>query len=221
MSGLVRSLYTAASGNALVARVRTHPRVRAFARRRVSLLLAGSPTWTNVDGALRLLAEDSAQPIVFGAWPGDGTTELLYWAPFVRWAREHFELGERVFASAEAAPRGAVVFPAEPVAALFDAYRSGDGPLRPLLKRMTHVLLPAGDRAPIVTDYGAAAIEAALRGAPVIAVRPAGRALVEADVDLALRVVAGLNGTLVVLEQQELDALRGALASPAEDQEVR
>ena len=66
--------------------------MRAFARRHVEVLLARGTTWANVDGALRLLAEDPRRQIVFGPWEGDALTELLYWAPFVRWAQEHFSL---------------------------------------------------------------------------------------------------------------------------------
>ena len=222
---LVRALYTRISSNSLVARARTHPRVRSFARRRVSILLAGSPTWANVDGALRLLGEDRTQPIVFGPWEGDETTELLYWAPFVRWAQEHFALerlaavsrhdwyGVRRFDSIEAATRelpGAAVFPSAAVRALVDVYRSGDGPLRPLMKRARHLGL--GGRAEgVVTNYGAAALEAALRGAPVIALRPQDAGPPEADLDLAVRVVSSLGGTFVVLDHERLSQLRTRL----------
>jgi len=93
---LARALYSRASGNQALRgpldAIRTHPRVRAFARRHLDVLLARGTTWANVDGALRLLAEDPSGRIVFGPWQGDVATELLYWAPFVRWAQEHFAL---------------------------------------------------------------------------------------------------------------------------------
>jgi hypothetical protein len=165
---LVRTLYTRsldvpALGRAL-ASLRSHPRVRAFARRHVDLLLASGTTWANVDAALRLLAEDQDQPIVFGPWRGDLAAELLYWAPFVRWAREHFALDPaRVtvvsrgpvghwYAGAcgtyvdlqedgGAGPSGAATISPSTVLALADEYRSGAGALRPLLKRARHVRL--------------------------------------------------------------------------------
>ncbi len=133
------------------------------------MLLARGTTWANVDGALRLLAEDPAQEIVFGPWTGGTATELLYWVPFVRWAQEHFALdparvtvvarsgtshwygdaggrsAETLEAARSASP-GAAVFPAEPVADLVEEYRRGAAPPRPLLKRARHALLtpPAG-----------------------------------------------------------------------------
>jgi hypothetical protein len=206
-AGFVRALYTRASQapalRAPLERMRSHPRVRAFARRRVTVLLASGTTWANVDGALRLLSEDRTRPVAFGHWPGDETTELLYWAPFVRWAQQHFDL--RV----EATP-GATVFPAEPVAALVEEYRRGEAPLRPLAKRAIYERLQ-GDATAVVAEYGAAAIRAALAGAPVVALHPRDRELVEPDVDLAVRIVSGLGGFLVVLGEAHLERLREAL----------
>jgi hypothetical protein len=139
--GLARTVYSRASESRALRRpldaIRSHPRVRAFARRHVEVLLARGTTWANVDGALRLLAEDPRRQIVFGPWEGDTLTELLYWAPFVRWAHAHFALEP-------AGPNpGAPVFPSGPVVALVEEYRSGDAPPRPLLKRARHVRLPA------------------------------------------------------------------------------
>ena len=112
----IRAVYSRAAGSQALRRplgaVRSHPRVRAFARRHVDMLLASGTTWANVDGALRLLAEDRRQQLVFGPWRGDATTELLYWAPFVGWAQEHFGLTPAADRS------GAAVFPSEPVVAL-------------------------------------------------------------------------------------------------------
>jgi hypothetical protein len=166
---LARALYARASDSRALRRpldaIRTHPRVRAFARRHLDVLLARGTTWANVDGALRLLAEDSHGRIVFGPWQGDVATELLYWAPFVRWAQEHFALdparvavvstsgaahwyGDACGAYAdtiEAFP-GAAVFRPEPVLALVADYRNGTAAPRPLLKRARHLRLrPPGD----------------------------------------------------------------------------
>jgi hypothetical protein len=166
LSRIARSAYARASGVAaldgLLGALREHPRVRAFARRHVSVLLERGSTWTNVDGALRLLAEDERQRVAFGPWRGDVASELLYWIPFVRWAQEHFSFDpERLVAISRGgvghwyadccaeyveAPAGngdAVAFPPEPVLDLVERYRSGDDPPRPLLKRARHRPLPA------------------------------------------------------------------------------
>lgn len=169
---LVRALYSLAIEAPGLRRpleaVRTNPRVRAFARRHVGVLLAGRPTWANVDGALRLLAEDPSQPIAFVAPRGDVVAELLYWLPFVRWARERFALDPArltVVSRGEVAhwyrpcryleddgraggvPPEATLFPATPVLALADRYRAGGAAPRPLLKRALHRRLepPEGD----------------------------------------------------------------------------
>lgn len=111
MTGLqqvVRSLYTRLSSvdaiNGMLDVVRRRSFVRKLARRNLAVLLSSGSTWVNVDGSLRLIAEDD-QPVVFGPWHGDATTELLYWIPFLRWAREHFELDP---ARCVAASRGGV-----------------------------------------------------------------------------------------------------------------
>jgi hypothetical protein len=176
MSGrpFVRTLYSWASGVPAFERpleaVRSHPRVRRFARRHVDVLLARGTTWANVDGALRLLAEDQKQEIAFGRWPGDAATELLYWAPFVRWAQEHFSFDPArvvVFSRSgagywygdglcavdaagdpESLLQGASIVRPGPVAALVDEYRAGSAAARPLLKRSKHILL----RPPVATD---------------------------------------------------------------------
>jgi hypothetical protein len=161
-----RAVYSRAADSRALRRplgaIRSHPRVRAFARRHVQVLLARGTTWANVDGALRLLAEDPRQQIVFGPWDGDTAEELLYWAPFVRWAQEHFSLdparvtvvsrggvahwyGGACGTYAETFHNGAdaAVFSPGPVLALVDEYRSGKTAPRPLLKRAHHVpLLP-------------------------------------------------------------------------------
>lgn len=170
---LARALYARASDSRAFKRpldaVRANARVRAFARRHVGVLLARGTTWANVDGALRLLTEDPSQRVVFGPWEGDTATELLYWAPFVRWAQAHFSLDPARAAAVSRTGAGhwygdacglytetiddarralpdAAVFPPEPVLALVEAYRSGAAPPRPLLKRTLHVPLapPAG-----------------------------------------------------------------------------
>lgn len=91
----LRSLYTRLSSVDAVNRaldvVRRRPFVRKLARRNIAVLLSRGSTWVNVDGSLRLVAEDD-QPVVFGPWHGDAVTELLYWIPFLRWAQVHFEL---------------------------------------------------------------------------------------------------------------------------------
>ena len=93
---ILRATYGRASGLRLLRRpldaLRRRPAVRAFARSHVHLLVGQGSSWANVDGALRLLAEDERQRIVFGPWLEDPATELLYWVPFVRWAQEHFSL---------------------------------------------------------------------------------------------------------------------------------
>ena len=166
---LARALYSRASDSRALRgpldAIRTHPRVRAFARRHLDVLLARGTTWANVDGALRLLAEDPRGRIVFGPWRGDVEAELLYWAPFVRWAQEHFALDPARIAvvstsgaghvygdacgaygdTVEAFP-GAALFRPEPVLALVEDYRAGTAAPRPVLKRARHLRLPpAGD----------------------------------------------------------------------------
>jgi hypothetical protein len=170
LGGLARGLYNRLSDAPVLRRplaaVRNHPRVRAYARRHVDVLLQRGATWANVDGALRLLAEDKRTRIVFGPWPGDTATELLYWVPFVRWAQRHFALDpERLVAvsrggvahwyepacrgyvelEADSVPPDASVFPAGPVHALVEEYRSGSAAPRPLLKRAVHEALAAPD----------------------------------------------------------------------------
>jgi hypothetical protein len=176
---LIRMLYTWLSGVDILQRavqaLRSHPRVRAFARRHVGVLLARGTTWANVDGALRLLAEARDQRVVFGPWHGDLATELLYWAPFVRWAQDQFALDpERVavvsqsgagswYGDACSLPadqdrgregrREMVFFPPDPVLALVGEYRTGSAPPRPLLKRSRHVLLRPSDEGRAAGQY--------------------------------------------------------------------
>ena len=128
----------------------------------MDVLLAHGSTWANVDGALRLLAEDPVQPVVFGPWRGDAVEELLYWAPFVRWAQSHFALDPArvtVISSGGVghwyepcayldeqerdlhAPADAARVRPGPVLALAEQYRSGEAAPRPLLKRSQHVPL--------------------------------------------------------------------------------
>jgi hypothetical protein len=91
----MRAAYTRASRIDAVSRaldvVRRRSFVRRLARRNIAVLLSSGSTWVNVDGAMRLVAEDD-QPVVFGPWRGDAVTELLYWIPFLRWAHVHFAL---------------------------------------------------------------------------------------------------------------------------------
>jgi hypothetical protein len=164
---LVRTVYAWASEvpalSTPLRAVRSNRRVRALARRHVGVLLARGTTWANVDGALRLLAEDRGQTVVFGPWRGGVAAELLYWAPFVRWAQAHFSFDrERVAVvsatgaahwytgacgtyavGTEVRPdlRSGATFPPEPVLSLVEQYRAGRAAPRPLLKRSTHVLL--------------------------------------------------------------------------------
>jgi hypothetical protein len=294
---LARALYSRASGNRALRRpldaIRTHPRVRAFARRHLDVLLARGTTWANVDGALRLLAEDPRGRIVFGPWEGDVETELLYWAPFVRWAQDHFALDPAriavvsangaghwygdscgVYADTVAAFPDAAVFRPEPVLALVEDYRNGTAAPRPLLKRARHVRLAppgglAGDSLPdayvavslapstafptsernrglaeslaqalsaagpavsvdetdtlsaqhsllagatgLVAAYSGLALLGALSGVPVVALRSADGQVVEPDVDLALRVVSELGGSLTVLDVSDLALLASVL----------
>ena len=184
--GLVRAMYARAAATPALGRpltaIRSHPRVRSFARRHVRVLLAGRTTWANVDGALRLLAEDTRQRIVFGPWQGDLLLELLYWVPFVRWAQTHFSLdparvavasrrgaghwyagacGTYVDADTDLGRTfpGAAVFSPEPVLALVERYRSGLDAARPLLKRACYERLPPPPRpAEVPKDYLAVAL---------------------------------------------------------------
>jgi hypothetical protein len=168
-AGFVRTLYRRAADTRALRRpldaVRLHPRVRALARRHVGLLLARGASWTNVDSALRLLAEDPRQEVVFGPWDGEAALELLYWAPFVRWAQAHFSLdpaqvtvvsrgsvahwyggacatyldaGEKRWRT----PDAAAWFGPDPVLGLVEEYRAGAAAPRPLLQRPRHELLP-------------------------------------------------------------------------------
>jgi hypothetical protein len=296
---LARSAYARVSASSLLRRplaaVRGHPRVRAFARRHLDALLGPGATWANVDGALRLLAEDPDVQIVFGPWQGDLAGELLYWAPFVRWAQDHFSIdpariaavskgaahvygdvcsvrSETVDGARRAFPE-AVLFRPEPVLALVEAYRSGAAAPRPLLKRARHVrLAPAAETdtsgadryvavalaateafpdsdanrraveelsrslaraGGVVSLDGAGALPAqhavvarasglvaassgiailgALSGVPVVATRSADGAVVEPDVDLAIRVAASLGGSLMLLDIGDLASLAEAL----------
>jgi hypothetical protein len=188
----------------LLRALRKHPRVRALARRHVHVLLARGRTWANVDSALRLLAENRHQPVAFGRC-SDPLLDLLYWQPFVRWAQTHFGLG----------PDGtgdAVVFPLEPVMGLVEEYRQGTAPPRPLLKRVRHVQL--GQHAPGgIVPWSAEALRGVLAGAPTIAILPE-QGLVEADLDLALRVAAELGESLTILSNDHLTRLLQALRGP-------
>ena len=207
---LLRALYTRAAGTKPVSAIRTHPRVRAFARRHVGVLLGRGRTWANVDGALRLLSEDRHQHVVFGPWRGDPLLELLYWDPFVRWAQQHFSFApDRVGTTPTP---GAAVFPPEPVMALVEEYRQGTAAPRPLLKRMRHVRLdeqaPGG-----VVEWSAEALRAVLSGAPTIAMLPE-HGTVEPDLDLALRVAAELGESLTILSREHLTRLLQAVRGP-------
>jgi hypothetical protein len=184
--------------------LRGHPRVRALARRHVHLLLARARTWANVDSALRLLAEDRTRPVAFGRC-ADPLLDLLYWQPFVCWARSHFGLSQD-------GTGDAVPFPAGPVMALAEEYRRGDAAPRPLLKRTRYVHLdePGGGG---VMPWSDEALRGVLSGAPTIAVLPANGA-VEPDLDLALRVAAELGESLTILSNDHLTRLLQALRGP-------
>jgi hypothetical protein len=185
----------------LLGAIRQHPRVRAFARRHVHLFLARARTWTNVDSALRLLAEDRRQPISFGRCD-DPLLDALYWQPFVRWTEAHFSLE---------AGAGGVPFPADPVLALVEQYRSGEEPPRPLLKRLrfAHVdeTAPGG-----ILPWGPDAFRSVLAGRPTIAIRP--DSVVEPDLDLALRVAAELGESLTIIPNTHLTRLLQAIRGP-------
>jgi hypothetical protein len=211
---LARSVYSRAAGSPALRRpldaIRTHPRVRALARRHVQLLLGPGTTWANVDSALRLLAEGGSRPVAFGPWAGDRLTELLYWNPFVRWAQEHFSL--RIAAPGDP---NAVVFPSGPVLELVEEYRRGVAAPRPLLKRTRHARLAPGD-APAdgggrIVPWSEQAVLSVLAGVPTIAVRPTGAAVAEPDLDLAQRVAAELGIPLTILDSAGLQRLTDAL----------
>jgi hypothetical protein len=180
--------------------LRRHPRVRALARRHVGLLLRRSRTWANVDSALRLLGEDRAAPVEFGRC-GDPLLDVLYWQPFIHWAREHFGLAKGGDA--------AVTVPAEPVAALVEEYRSADAPPRPLLKRLRYQRAEAPHE-PGVVPWSAEAVRNVLAGVPTIALLP-DEGAVEADLDLALRVSTELGGSLTILSNKHFTALLQAI----------
>jgi hypothetical protein len=207
---LLRALYTRAAGTKPVSAMRAHPRIRAFARRHLNLLLARGRTWTNVDSALRLLAEDRRQKVAFGPWRGDPLLDVLYWQPFVRWAQTHFGF----------APDGttdAVTFPPEPVMALVEEYRQGTAPPRPLLKRMRHAHVPADDAGGVV-PWSPEALRGVLAGAPTISILPEHGA-VEPDLDLALRVAAELGESLTVISRDHLTRLLQAVHGPGAELE--
>lgn len=226
MKRLARTVYSRATSSRALRGpldvIRSHPRVRAFARRHVQVLLTRGTTWANVDGALRLLAEDPGQQIVFGPWRGDAAAELLYWAPFVRWAQEHFALDP---ARVTVVSRGAVghwygiacgayadaddlddrfssaaVFSPGPVLALIEEYRSGSAAPRPLLKRSKHVLLPFPDD-PVVTDLPDVYVALALEPSPAF---PAS----EANERTAKSVIEALSGRGPVASLEQATTLR-------------
>jgi hypothetical protein len=183
--------------------VRQHPRVRALARRHVGLLLRRARSWGNVDSALRLLGEDRRHPVAFGRCD-DPLLDVLYWQPFVRWAREHFGLAKGA--------DDAVTVPPDRVLALVEEYRRGEAPPRPLLKRTRYTR--TGEQAEARnTTWSAEAVQAVLAGAPTIAILPADGA-VEPDLDLALRVAAEIGGSLTILSTTHLARLLQALRGP-------
>ena len=185
-------------------RLRQHPRVRAFARRHVGVLLRRAKSWTNVDSALRLLGEERTQPVTFGRCP-DPLLDLLYWQPFVSWAQSQF-------AFAPGATAEPATVPPEPVLALVEEYRHGDAPPRPLLKRTRHDRLEEQSDGGIV-PWPDEALRGVLSGAPTIAVLPA-KGAVEADLDLALRVASELGQALPILSNTHLTRLLQALRGP-------
>jgi hypothetical protein len=187
----------------LLAALRSHPRVRAFARRHVHVFLARARTWANVDSALRLLAEDPRRPVTFGTCD-DPLLDVLYWQPFVRWAEAHFSL---------TSGRDGVPFPCEPVLALVEDYRSGNAAPRPLLKRLRFAHVPDDAARGGVLPWGAEAMRGVLAGAPTIAVIPETGA-VEPDLDLALRAAAELGESLSILRKDQLTRLLQAICGP-------
>jgi hypothetical protein len=216
---MLRALYTRVAGTRPVRAIRTHPRVRALARRHVHVLLSRGRTWTNVDGALRLLSEDRRQKVVFGPWRGDPLLDRLYWAPFVRWARSHFSFApEQIVADAEP---GAAVFPPDPVMALVEEYRQGRAAPRPLLKRTRYTSLPPDERTSGgIVEWSEQALLGVLSGAPTIAVLPE-KPVVEPDLDLVLRVAAELGGSLTILSNTHFTRLLQALRGPGAELEWR
>ena len=185
--------------------IRQHPRVRALARRHVGVFLARARSWTNVDSALRLLAEDRSRPVAFGRC-ADPLLDVLYWQPFACWAESHFGF-------APAGTREPATVPAEPVLALVEEYRHGDAPPRPLLKRTRYTHADGEQSAGGVVPWSDEALRGVLSGAPTIAVLPADGA-VEADLDLALRVAAELGESLTILSNNHLPRLLQALRGP-------
>jgi hypothetical protein len=184
-------------------KLRQHPRIRALARRHIGLLLGRARSWGNVDSALRLLGEDQRQAVAFGRCD-DPLLDVLYWQPFVRWAREHFGLAKGA--------DDAVTVPAGPVLALVEEYRRGGVPPRPLLKR-TRYARSEENADGRVAGWSAQAFAAMLAGAPTIAILPDERA-VEPDLDLALRVSAELGGSLTILSNTHFRRLLQALRGP-------
>ncbi len=203
----VRSLYGSASKVALLRgpldALRSQPTVRRAARRRSGVLLGPGSTWTNVDGALRLLAEDPSLTIAFGPWEGDVALELLYWLPFVRWAREAYALDPArliavshgdvahwyadacaTYVDGERATHAETTISPRVVLELVAAYRAGTAPVRPLVKRARYAFVPpptAAAEAP--GGYVALALSTSL-AAHVERLRHAGP-VVELDVGVA------------------------------------
>jgi hypothetical protein len=165
------------------------------------MLLARARTWTNVDSALRLLAEERGRSVAFGRCD-DSLLDLLYWQPFVRWARAAFGL------PADDTP-DAVAFPVEPVLALVEEYRRGEAAPRPLLKRARYAHLD-GPTGKGVLPWSAEALHNSLSGVPTIAVLTEEGA-VEQDLDLSLRVTAELGESLTILSNDHLTRLLHAL----------
>lgn len=219
---LLRALYTRASGTAALRgpldAIRANPRVRALARRHVGVLLERGRTWANVDGALRLLAEDEGQRIVFGPWDGDVATELLYWAPFVRWAQEHFSLDpERIVVASHGGvdhwypgtyiegpagelPGAALIRPG-PVLALVEDYRRGTAAPRPLLKRTRYLPLPPPAH-PVTKGLPGAYVAVALAPSPAFPASEANRAAAH-DLVQALSPAVSLEETTEGVAPQE------------------
>jgi hypothetical protein len=233
---LARALYSRAAGISALRRpldaIRARPRVRAFARRHLEVLLARGTTWANVDGALRLLAEDPGQQVVFGPWQGDAALELLYWAPFVRWAQSHFSLDPARVAvvsrngvghwyggargpytdqldDLESAFPGAAIFRPEPFLALVEDYRNSSAAPRPLLKRSKHVLLSPPD-GPSGDDLPGAYVAVALAPSPAFPASEANEQAVESLIGALLT-----SGPVVSLERADTLHAQHALLAGA------
>ena len=79
----------------------------------------------------------------------------------------------------------------------------------PQRRRAGHALVAGA--AGLAAPYSGLALLAALSGTPTLAVRSGEGLVPEPDLDLALRAVAGLGGSLAILDLDDLDSLAAGL----------